>query len=63
MIGDGLMTPMTKKALQWLGLLLGAAVALNIAARIVASAIPFLAVLAMLVLIFGLLFGFFSASK
>jgi hypothetical protein len=57
------MTPISKKLLQWLGLLLLAAVVLNVAAHIVASAIPFLAVLAMLVLIFGLLFGFFRASK
>ena len=57
------MTPLAKKLLLWLGLFLAGAVVLNVAARIVASAIPFLAVLAMLVLIFGLLFGFFSASK
>ncbi len=57
------MTPLSKKLLQWLGLLLAGAVVLNIAARIVVSAIPYLAVLAMLVLIFGLLFGFFRASK
>lgn len=57
------MTPLSKKLLQWLGLILLGAVVLNIAARIVASAIPFLAVMVMFVLIYGLLFGFFSTSR
>ncbi len=57
------MPPLTKKVLGWLGLLIVGAVVLNLAARIAVSAIPFLAVLAMLVLIFGLLFGYFRGSK
>jgi hypothetical protein len=57
------MTPLTKKVLQWLALLLGAAVVINLAARIVVSLIPVLAVLIMYVLIFGLLVGYFSTSK
>jgi uncharacterized membrane protein YdjX (TVP38/TMEM64 family) len=57
------MPPLAKKLILGLGLLLAGAVVLNIAARIVFSAIPFLATLLMLVLIFGLLFGFFKTSK
>jgi hypothetical protein len=57
------MTPLSKKLLQWLGLLLVGIVALDLAARILVSAIPLLATLSMFVLIFGLLFGFFKASK
>jgi hypothetical protein len=57
------MTPLSKKLLQGLGLLLAGAVALNFAARILVSAIPLLATLLMFVLIFGLLFGFFRSSK
>ncbi len=61
--GDLVMTPLTKKLLQGLGLLIAGAVALNFAARILVSAIPLLATLLMFVLIFGLLFGFFRSSK
>ena len=57
------MTPLTKKLLQGLGLLIVGAVVLNFAARILVSAIHLLATLLMFVLIFGLLFGFFKASK
>ncbi len=57
------MTPLTKKLLQGLTLLLAGAVALNFAARILVSAIPLLATLLMFVLVFGLLFGFFRSSK
>jgi hypothetical protein len=57
------MTPLSKKILGWLGLLLAGVVVLNLAARILVSAIPLLAILAMFTLIFGLLFGFFKASK
>jgi hypothetical protein len=57
------MTPLTKKVVGWLALLLVGAIALNFAARILLSAIPLLATLLLFVLIFGLLFGFFKASK
>jgi hypothetical protein len=57
------MPPVAIKLLRWLGLALLAAVALNLVARILVSAIPLLATLLMFVLIFGLLFGFFRSSK
>ncbi len=57
------MTPVAKKVLGWLGLLLAGVVALNLAAHILVSAIPLLAILLMFVLIFGLLFGYFKGSK
>jgi hypothetical protein len=57
------MTPLSKKVLQGLSLLLVGVVVLNFAARILVSAIPLLATLLMFTLIFGLLFGFFKASK
>lgn len=57
------MAPQAKKLLRWLGLLLAGAVAINIAAHILVSAIPLLAILALLTLIFGVLFGLFGSSK
>jgi hypothetical protein len=57
------MDPFAKKVLQWLGLLLGGAVVLNLAARIVVSLIPVLLVLIAYVVIFGLLLGYFRTSK
>jgi hypothetical protein len=57
------MTPVIKQVLTWLGLLLAGAVALNVAARIVASIIPFLITWAFFVLILAVAFGFFTNSK
>jgi hypothetical protein len=57
------MTPLTKKLLQWLGLLLAGAVALNVAAHLIASVIPFLIYLLAFVVIAGVLLGRFRSSK
>ena len=57
------MTPLSKKLLGWLGLLLAGIIVLDLAVHILVSAIPLLAILLMFVLIFGLLFGYFKSSK
>ncbi len=57
------MTPLSKKLLGWLGLLLAGIIVLDLAVHILVSAIPLLAILLMFVLIFGLLFGYFKGSK
>jgi hypothetical protein len=57
------MSPLAMKVARWIGLLLVAAIAIDVGARLLVSAIPFLATLLMLILIFGVLFGIFGARK
>src|SRR6266571_8677704 len=62
-LGGNLVTPLTKKLGEWLGLLLIGAVVVRLAAAILGPAVPFLAVALMWVVIAGVLLCRFRSSK
>ncbi len=58
-----MMAPQAKTLVRWLGLLLVGAVVVNVAARVLVPAIPFLFALLIYVALAGVLLGRFRSGK